>query len=86
MQLAPTIMIAQKCKSVVMFNDVGEFVRNHLSQVCRCVFLKASLHAKSLLFISVFIHIEIITNHHNKKIACRLALKERLRATGKWPI
>lgn len=32
MQLAPTIMIAQKCKSVVMFNDVGEFVRNHLSQ------------------------------------------------------
>ena len=33
-----------------------------------------------------FIHIEIWTNYHNKNFALRLALKERLRGTRKWPI
>ena len=33
---------------------------------------------------SVFIHIEIKTNYHNKNFALRLALKERLRGTLKW--
>ena len=47
---------------------------------------KASLSAKSLLWKSVFIHIEIGTNYHNKSFALRLALKERLRRTRKWPI
>ena len=40
---------------------------------------------KVLLWKSVFIHIEIRTNYHNKNFA-RLALKERLRGTRKWPI
>ena len=47
---------------------------------------KARLSAKSLLWKSVFIHIEIRTNYHNKSFALRLALKERLRGTRKWPI
>ena len=42
---------------------------------------KARLSAKSLLWKSVFIHIEIGTNYHNKRYALRLALKERLRGT-----
>ena len=46
---------------------------------------KARLSAKSLLWKSVFIHIEIGTNCHNKSFALRLALKERLRGTRKWP-
>ena len=33
-----------------------------------------------------FIHIEIGSNYHNKNFALRLALKERLRRTRKWPI
>ena len=46
---------------------------------------------KSLLWKSVSIHIETIhteieTNYHNKSFAPRLALKERLRGTRKWPI
>ena len=47
---------------------------------------KASLSAKSLLWKSVFIHIVIGTNYHNKSFALRLALRERLRRTRKWPI
>ena len=47
---------------------------------------KASLSAKSLLWKSVFIHIEIGTSYHNNSFALRLALKERLRRTRKWPI
>ena len=47
---------------------------------------KARLSAKSLLWKSVFIHIEIGTNYHNKNFALRLALKERLSRTRKWPI
>ena len=35
---------------------------------------------------SVFIPIEIGTNYHNKNFALRLALKERLKGTRKWPI
>ena len=47
---------------------------------------KVRLSAKSLLWKSVFIHIEIGTNYHNKNFAPRLALKERLSGTQKWPI
>ena len=47
---------------------------------------KARLSAKSLLWKSVFIHIEIASNNHNKNFALRLALKKRLRRTRKWPI
>ena len=47
---------------------------------------KARLSATSLLWKSVFIHNEIGTNYHNKNFALRLALKERLRGTRKWPI
>mgnify|MGYP006896104768 CR=1 FL=1 len=59
---------------------IGHF-RVHLS-----LHFKARLSAKSLLWKSVFIHIEIGTNYHNKSFALRLALKERLRGTRKWPI
>ena len=59
---------------------MGHF-RVHLS-----LHFKARLSAKSLLWKSVFIHIEIGTNYHNKRFALRLALKERLRGTRKWPI
>ena len=34
----------------------------------------------------ISIHIEIATNYHNNNFALRLALKERLRGTRKWPI
>ena len=45
-------------------------------------FFKTSLRAKSLLWISVFIHIEIVrTNYHNRNFTLRLALKERLSGT-----
>ena len=44
------------------------------------------LSAKSLLWKSVFIHIEIGTNYCNKDFALRLALKERLKGTWKWPV
>ena len=59
---------------------IGHF-RVHLS-----LHFKARVSAKSLLWKSVFIHIEIRTNYHNKKFALRLALKERLRGTRKWPM
>ena len=59
---------------------IGHF-RVHLS-----LHFKARLSAKSLLWKSVFIHIEIRTNYHNKNFALRVALKERLRGTRKWPI
>ena len=48
--------------------------------------LKTSLSAKSLIWISVFIHIGTGTNYQNKNFALRLALKERLRGTRKWSI
>ena len=57
---------------------IGHF-RVHLS-----LRFKARLSAKSLIWKSVFIHIEIGTNYHSKSFA--LALKERLRGTRKWPI
>ena len=60
---------------------IGHF-RVHLS-----LRFKARLSATSLLWKSVFIHIEIIgTNYHNKNFALTLALKERLRGNRKWPI
>ena len=43
------------------------------------LYFKTSLRVNSLLQISVFIHIEIRTNYHNKNFARRLTLKERLR-------
>ena len=64
----------------VQSKKIGHF-RVHLS-----LHFKARLSAKSLLWKSVFIHIEIGTNYHNKNFALRLALKERLRGTRKWPI
>ena len=51
-----------------------------------------SLHFKVRLMLSLcyenpfFINIEIGTNYHNKNFALRLALKERLNGTQKWPI
>ena len=62
------------------FNSIGHF-RVHLS-----LHFKARLSAKSLLWKSVFINIEIGTSYHNKNFALRLALKERLKRTRKWPI
>ena len=59
---------------------IGHF-RVHLS-----LHFKARLSAKSLLWKSVFIHIEIGTYYHNKSFALRLALKERLWRTRKWSI
>ena len=59
---------------------IGHF-RVHLS-----LHFKARLSAKSLLWKSVFIHIEIGTNYHDKNFALRLALKERLKGTRKWSI
>ena len=59
---------------------IGHF-RVHLS-----LHFKARLSAKSLLWKSVFIHIKIETNYHNKNFALRLALKERLKGTRKWSI
>ena len=47
------------------------------------LYFKASLRAKSLLWMTVFIHIEIRTNYHNKNFASTLALKEILRGTRK---
>ena len=62
-------------------NNLIGYFRVHLS-----LHFKARLSAKSLLWKSVFIHIEIGINYHNKSFALRLALKERLRGTRKWPI
>ena len=66
--------------SRVLSNSRGHF-RVHLS-----LHFKKRLIAKSLLWKSVFIHIEIGTDYHNKNFALRLALKERLTRIRKWPI
>ena len=63
-----------------MSGQIGHF------RVLLGLHFKARLSAKSLLRKSVFIHIEIGTNYHNKHFALRLALKERLSGTRKWPI
>ena len=47
---------------------------------------KTSLSAKSLLWKSVFIHIETTTNYHYKNFALRLAFKERPTGNRKWSI
>jgi len=57
----------------------GDF-RVHLN-----LHFKSRLSAKSLLWKSVFIHIEIGTIYH-KNFALTFALKERLGGTRKWPI
>ena len=61
-------------------NPIGHF-RVHLS-----LHFKSRLSAKSLLWKSVFIHIEIATNYHNKNFGLRVALKERPKENRKWPI
>ena len=43
-------------------------------------------NTKSLLWTSLFNHIEIRYDHHNINSGLRLVLKERLRGTRKWPI
>ena len=60
--------------------SIGHF-RVHYS-----LYFKARQSAKPLLWRSVFIQIEIRTNYRNKNSALRLALKERLMRTRKWPI
>ena len=51
------------CLLFWVVSGIGHF-QLHLS-----LYFKASLYAKSLLWISVFIHIEIRTSHHNKYFA-----------------
>ena len=58
--------------------QIGHF-RVHLS-----LHLKTRLNGKSVM--KIFIHMEIGTYYHNKNFALRLALKERVRETRKWPI
>ena len=64
---------------------------NMISLICHfgvhlSLHFKVKLSVKSLLWNSVFCHIQIGTNYHNKSFALRLALKERLRRTRKWSI
>ena len=72
------------------FNAMSALVHHCVLISCVWVhfslYFKASLHAKSFLRISVFIHIEITTNYHNKHLALWLTLKERARGTQKWSI
>jgi len=63
-----------------------QFLLNRHFRVHLSLHFKARLIAKSLLWKSVFIHIEIGTNYHNKNVALRLALKKRLKGTRKWPV
>ena len=51
------------------------------SRVHSSLHFKASLCEVSVTNISIFIHIEIKTNYHNKNFVLRLASKERLRET-----
>ena len=64
----------------VIVISTGHF-RVHLS-----LRFKARLSATSLLWKSVFIHVEIGTSYHNNNFALRLALKKRVNGTRKWPI
>lgn len=60
---------------------IGQF-RIHFNLYC-----KAGLCVKSLLRISVFIHIEIRTNYRNNfSHLARLTLKERPQGTPKWSL
>ena len=68
------------CSWISFVIPIGLF-RVHLN-----LHFKSRLSAKSLLWKSAFIHIEIGTNYHNKNFALRLAFKERLKGTRKWPI
>ena len=61
-------------------NAIGHF------RVLLSLHFKARLSAKSLLWKSVFMHIEIGTNYLDKNFELRLALKARLRENRKWPI
>ena len=71
-------------RPLVKGNEDNEYVIALCSEIIRhfrvhfSLYFKARLSAKSLLWRSVFIHIEIRTNCHNKNLAPRLALKERL--------
>ena len=70
---------------ILKSQTVETFITSHF-RVHLSLHFKARLSAKSLLRKSIFIHIEIGTNYHNKNIALTLALKVRLRETRKWPI
>ena len=48
--------------------------------------LSRRVYERSFLWTSVFIHVEIRTNYHNKNFALGLSLKERLRGIRKWSI
>ena len=72
--------LRQVLKDKVRQNQIGH-LWVHFS-----LFLKASLLVKSLLWISVFIHIEIRTNYRSKNFTRRITLKERLSGTRKWAI
>ena len=75
------------CTLTCTFAHSFIYSRSHsLFRVHLSLRFKARLSAKSLLWKSVFIHIEITTNYHNKNFALRVALKDRLRETRKWPI
>ena len=74
------LLIKAKSLEVIIIIIIGHF-RVHLR-----LHFKARLSAKSLLWKSVFIQIEIGSNYHDKNFALRLALKERFRRTRKWPI
>ena len=62
------------------------FLKKRTLNVHLSLHFKERLGAKSLFSKSLFIHIEIEINYHNKNFALTLALKERLRGTRKWPI
>ena len=85
-QLGPCTMWSFVAKGLLDRSSGYEWVTIGHYRVNLSLHFKARLSAKSLLWKSVFIHIEIRTNYHNKNLALRLALKDRLRRTRKWPI
>ena len=98
-RIVPTqlVTIIEYCRLKGILLEMPVTSQQHTSICCKCALIghfrvhlslhfKARLSAKSLLWKSVFIHIEIGTNYHDKNFALRLALKERLRGTRKWPI
>ena len=80
-EMGGKILAERKPKGLVTQSIFMGLFRIHLS-----LHFKAWLSAKSFLWKSVFILIEIGSNYHNKNFALRLGLKERLRGTQKWPI
>ena len=73
-------------RSVEYYNSTMSVLAIGHFRIALGLSFKTSLSAKSLLWISVSIHIEIRTNYNDKNLALRLALKERLTGTRKWTI